>query len=180
LAELRVQLTYVGYREEELVSLAEVIREHGFAVDVGPTPGGGGGPGAEVIVILTIGLGMGLGRMCQLFFEQAYDAWLREPLARMFFRRDPSVERKPILELRGTDFTAQIHPAAPSDIDAAIAMLPRAIDALGRSEKWEQAQKPVLLGLTYKSGTWRARGRRTVYVYRPDTDSYEILPRDQR
>jgi len=168
-----VTVGFYGYRREEIEPLTQTLRDHGIEADTEPIPAGGGGPLEEVPVILSIGAGIGLGKLCELFFEQAYDAWLRSPLSETLFKQDKTVKRKPRLELQGTDLAANIEPQELADIDAAVKTLPQAVSALERSEVWRRAEKPMVLSMTYKNGTWRANGRRSSYAYRPDTGEYE-------
>ncbi len=172
-SDQKVTVSFFGYRREEIEPLAQTLREHGIEAGTEPIGAGGGGLLEEVPVMLGIGAGIGLGKFCELFFEQAYDAWLRGPLAETLFKQDKTVKRKPRLELNGTDLAANIEPEELADIDAAIKVLPQAVSALERSEVWQRAEKPMVLSMTYKNGTWHANGRRISYAYRPDTGEYE-------
>lgn len=174
-----ITIGYYGYRVDEVEPLAEAMRAHSVDARAEQILAGGGGGVQEVLVIISLGAGIGLAELCKQFFAQAYDTWLRDPLASTLFRQDEKVIRKPRLELKGIDITASLDSQDLTEIDSGMKMLPEALEALEHSDVWERAEKPAFPSVSYAYGTWRVHGRRNVYAYRPGTKRYEVLPREQ-
>lgn len=170
---------FYGYDKIDVDPLVRAICAQGVLADSKEIIAGGGGGISEVLAIISIGGGIGLGELCKLFAGQFYDTRLREPLNRVLFKKDDAIDRKPRLEIQGTDLTACIDARTIADIDAGIALLPEALKVLSQSDVWRTAEKPMSPSLSYTNGTWCAHGRRAVYAYRAGTNKYEEMTNEE-
>ena len=167
-----------AYLQEEAV-LVDAFEAHGFDVQLEAIVRESADSDILQMIMITAGVtgGLSLKKILELFITQAYDAWLRQPLAATIFKpRDSEDDSKdaPLLQLVGADATAFISARDQHDLDTVMQHIHEIADVAGRRGLYA-ASSTDIQSLQYKEGVWRlyAGIPRTVYVYNSQTHDFD-------
>jgi len=168
------------YSDDEETDLVDVFEAHGFEVQLGAVVRESATPDILQMIIITVA-GLSLKKVLDLFIAQAYDAWLRQPLATTLFKprgnQDHSQDdspNAPLLELEGSDATIFITARDQHDLDVAMQHTRDVEDVAGRRNLYATSGTDIQ-SFKYQDGMWRlyAGVPRTVYVYNPQTHDFD-------
>lgn len=138
-----------NYSGEQAQSLAQTFRDHGYRVATGVQVRKSLGllPGA-----ITLASALPLGRILELFFEQAYDAWVRPALANTLFKARNKND-SPWLEIHGENAHVYLIVSEQTELDRAVDELRALFGVLEDSDLTTGATSQTLR-LDYRNGRW--------------------------
>jgi len=164
-----------NYTDEQAQSLVQAFEDHDYDVAVREEFR----KSADLLpAVITLVAGLPLGKIVELFFEQAYDAWLRPAFAKTLFRPHNTKEA-PRFEIEGSNVHVYVVATDEVEFDHAVGQLKGLADVLASSDLIIDAT-PRTLRLDYRNGAWTIHADHMSKSYDYEHGSRKLLEQGKR